>query len=270
MYYRTNAQMPNTPECPSTFWYACTDYTSAGLWLYTVFNSAQNVGGSVPWYWCQDPAQPDSGCIHVGRVTLHELGHASGLSRQSNGHPHQPDSATSQTTVMQLDPAKSPDARYDDVYLGQCDLFELQREYDVDTLAGALANCVDHATGTAFVGGEIDVAVTRTSPASISIPCAGTSTSITGALSLSSGSGLGRLAGNALPGRVVTVQWRPPGGTWTAYGTATTNSAGSYSRLVSYPTEGIREFRADFSDAAEVPLDGGTSLVTTVTWEDLC
>lgn len=268
--YRTNAQMPATAECPDTFWYACTDYNSGVTWQYTVFNSAQNALGSLPWYWCQDPAQPDTSCIDAGRTGIHELGHVVGLSRQSNGHSHQPDSAMSSTSVMQLNPIKSPDSRYNDLFLGQCDEFELQREYDVLSLAGTYATCVDHAVGTGFASGEIETVVVRTSAASITLPCVTSTTSITGTLTLSSGTGLGRLAGNQLPGRAVVIERRVSGGAWASHATVTTNSSGNFSRIVSTSTPGTWEFRGLFSDGAEVSLDGDDGGITTVTWNASC
>lgn len=264
--YRTNAQTPSTPECSDNFWYACTDYYSNGQWFYTVFNSQQNVGGAkLPWYWCDDPANPNTDCTNIGRITMHEIGHAAGLSRSSNGHNHQPSSAASTTTSMQALPAWEPDSRYNDVMLGACDEFELQREYEVESYGGTFAACTDHATGTAFVGGEIETVVTRTSGSSATI-CVGDSVNFNGTINLSSGTGLGRLAGNILPFRDVTIQRASVGGTFSNYATVSATGAATFSRALMSASIATWQFRAVFADSAEAQLDGDISATMTVSW----
>ena len=50
--YLLNSQVPNTDECPSTFWYACTDYLGGSAkttWNSTTFNSEDPSGSLLSW-----------------------------------------------------------------------------------------------------------------------------------------------------------------------------------------------------------------------------
>ena len=98
IWWATNAETPNTDECPVTLWYACTDYLSNGAvsdrWKSTTFSREQGSGSLESW-WCESTSQVGStdGCFDTRRVTLHEAGHAVGMSRTSNGHAHFPGGA---------------------------------------------------------------------------------------------------------------------------------------------------------------------------------
>ncbi len=274
--YLLNSQVPDTTECPASFWYACSDYNGGAAkttWHSTTYNSEDPSGSKVSW-WCDHPSQDPPGCFDVGRVLLHEAGHGVGLARSSNGQSHQPDSAAYTTTVMQINPIVSSNTGWNTAVLGTCDLFELSREYDVVDYSDPYPACIDHLSGVAFSGGKI------ISPTVLNNPpdeCTGVSVVLSGTLRLVSVVGasdddqLGLLAGNGLAGRTISIYRRTPGGSYGSPYTTTTvtsGSSGSWSKSVVSGTSGTWYFQARFAPAGAdaTTLNSSTSAEFPVTW----
>ena len=204
-----------------------------------------------------------------------------GLARfNDNGHPHQPNSASASTTVMQAEPAKAPNAGWNTRNFGSCDFFELSREHDVNSFSGAYTARVDHLTGAGFSGGKIISVTKLNDPADA---CTGSAVTLSGYLKLSAATGadadgqLHRLAGNGLGGRTINIFRRTPGGTYgsTPYTTSTVVNAesGTWSRSVSSSTSGTWYFRANFGPATSgdiATLNSSQSAEFPVTWSSPC
>jgi hypothetical protein len=280
--YLLNSQVPDTSECPSSFWRACTEYvgTAKTTWLSTAFNSENPSGDLVSW-WCDHPNQADSGgCYDLRRIALHEAGHGVGLARSSNGHTHQSDSAAYNHTVMQINGPSATTTGWNYRFLGVCDRFELSREYDVVSWSGAYPACIDHLTGVAFSGGKMISVVKLNDPLDA---CTGSAVALGGYLKLIAATGasddgqLGVLAGNGLGGRTIEIFRRTPSGAYgsTPYTTATVanSEAGTWSRSVSSSTSGTWYFRAEFTPATTgdvATLNGDLSAEFAVTWSSPC
>lgn len=280
VYWATNAETPDTIECPADFWYACTDYLSNGAtsdrWKSMTFNR-ENPGGALESWWCESTSQVGStdGCFDTRRVTLHEAGHAVGLSRSSNGHAHFPGGAGADPdfSVMHSPPIPKPTTGYNQRWLGACDVLSLAIDYDLDTFSGIYPGCGDHLGAPAAQNGDIDTTVSQ-STTTLRL-CVGQAFSFTGTARIVTASILGELSGNGLAGRTVTIYRRSVGGAYAAYTTATVASGegGSWSRAISSPAEAIYVFQARYSpNATDAPtLDGDSSAVEkTVTWDTTC
>ena len=273
-----NSQVPNTTECPSTFWYACTDYVGVAKtsWNSTTFNSADPAGSAVS-YWCGAPNQADSGCVDAGRVALHEVGHGVGLARQSNGDVHQSDSASAATTVMQTNPIFATNSGWATEALGTCDLIELAREYDVVNFTLALPACVDHIAAPATTGGKVVSDAVQTT--TLTGACVGSGVTLSGSLKLTSQPAddqLGLLAGNGLGTRTIEIFRRTSSTTYpvSAFATTTTSSTstGAWSISVTSGIAGTWIFKAHFSAAGAdlLTLQPDDSLERTITWSTPC
>lgn len=284
--YKTNAQTPDTDECPASFWYACTDYNGGGdgktTWKSTTFNSENPAGALVSWF-CDDPLQADSGCFDMRRMAIHEAGHGVGLARLAdNGHGHQATGTPVATTVMQTVSPTATAAGWNARHFGSCDFFELSREYDVVSFAGAYTACVDHLTGVGFSGGKL-VSVTRLDAPPINFVCIGQGVTLTGYLKLTAAAGadadgqLHRLAGNGLGARTIAIFRRASGGAYggTPYTTATVVNAesGTWSRSVGSGVAGTWYFRANFNPATPgdvATLNSSQSAEFSITWSNAC
>jgi hypothetical protein len=72
-----------------------------------------------------------------------------------------------------------------------------------------------------------------------------------------------RMGGNAVSGRVVTIQRRVPGGTWASLASMTAGAGGTY-RYVASSLRATYEWRAVFSKPSTEGLRGDTSNGITV------
>ncbi len=280
VYWNTNAETPNTPECPASLWYACTDYLSSGQvedrWKSTTFLKGTGPG-SLESYWCQSTAQVGStdGCFDTRRVALHEAGHAVGISRSSNGHVHFPGGAGANPdhSVMHSVPIAKPSTGYDQRWLGACDVLSLAIDYDLDSFDGVYPGCVDHLGAPAIQNDDIDTAITQNT--TTLLLCVGQSFSFAGTAKIVTASVLGQLSANGLAGRTVTIYRRTPTGSFVAYTTASVVSGegGAWSRTISFADEATFVFQARYTpDATDDPtLDGdSTGVEKTVTWDFAC
>lgn len=240
--------------CGEDYFDACTMYDGNDRLLRMVYNSGTN--------WCEYPATDANGCMHVGRVALHELGHVSGLARGNN---HSTEVET--YTVMRLVTPTKASTGWDRSQLMRCDLIELQREYDVSPLSSTYADCVDHLPAVGLRSGKIKTYATLNAPPSV--VCPGSSVTLTGTgLIANEPTSLGLIAGNPLSGRTMTILRRPIGGSFTTYGTTTIPSSGTWTKSVG-ASSGTYEFQASFA-SGEVALSSDTSVIFSIKWGTPC
>jgi hypothetical protein len=198
---------------------------------------------------------------------IHEAGHAAGLARQSNLDPHQPDTYSASSTVMQLNPIRNADAGFNVYSLGACDLIGLQMAYDLRTTADSYASCADHIPSQVNPDGLYSaIGVT---PLTFDA-CVGQGISVSGRLAIKTTSSYGRLSDNPLTGRTVYFDRRPHGGsTWTTSVTSTTaTNAGGNNWTRTFSTASSTnisyDFRAHF--LGESNVDSAYSSTFTLSW----
>ena len=133
---------------------------------------------------------------------------------------------------------------------GRCDVASLQRKYDVPLSTTKFSTCLDLATtlsigaNTTFVGYQGSV-------------------TFTSKLIVTDLAEYERLGGNAVTGRIVTIQRRYPGGAWTNVATMAAGAAGTYTYTASGLTT-TADWRAAFAKPAGDGIRGATSGVVTV------
>jgi hypothetical protein len=154
-------------------------------------------------------------------------------------------------SVVQTVSRARPKAFWNAHNLGRCDVARLQARYDMTSWAALYSTCLD-------LGITLTLAASSTS-----IPTYTTIT-FTARLLVADNADDGRLTGNPISGRRVTLQRRTPGTTtWTSMGTmSATATAGTYAMTQS-PTA-TYEWRAVFAKPSNEGLRGGTSAAVKV------
>ena len=250
-------QLRAASACASTIdWYACTLYDGNGRWRQIIFAAEKE--------WCQETGT-NSGCLDVQRVAIHELGHVAGLARSADNGGNDAHSTDSESwTVMRLSTPRNAATGWSTKYLQECDVIELQREYDVQSYAGDYANCIDALGG--LTGGALTSVAVHNAP-STSIACPSEVVTLSGTLKLAVESTWGLFSGNPLT-RTATLQRKPviSGAAWVNWVTLTTTN-GNWSRAVAM-TSGGWDFRLVFSGATRVAPS--TSPTRRVQWTTTC
>jgi hypothetical protein len=197
--------------------------------------------------WCQMLSTITDGCYDVENITLDELGHVVGLGHHVN---YSSDSDYGDSVVQTVSRAR-PKAFWNAHNFGRCDVARLQARYDMTSWSALYSRCLD-------LGVTLTLAASSTS-----IPTYTTIT-FTARLLVADNADDGRLTGNPVAGRTVTLQRRAPGTTtWTSMGTmAATATAGTYAMTQS-PTA-TYEWRAVFAKPSNEGLRGGTSTTVKV------
>lgn len=237
-------------------WYACTQYDPGDRWGQITFADDEQ--------WCQETGWV-SGCLDVERVAVHELGHVAGLARSTDNDGKDAHSQESQSySVMQLSTPRFDASGSQTHRLQECDLIELQREYDIDALSHGYPACVDHIAGT--TGGKLDANAPQNAP-SPSSACPNEPVVLSGALQLEVNSAYGQFSGNPLASRTVLLQRRPIGGSWINDTQLATGSSGAWTRTTAF-SSGTYEFRVYY--AGESTINAVYSNVRSVTWSSRC
>jgi hypothetical protein len=198
--------------------------------------------------WCQMYTDPPNGCYDVETVALDEFGHVEGLGH----HVNYADDRDYTDAVVQTYSRTKPKDGYNMHVLGVCDIAQLQMRYDIALASSKYSTCLNVAT------------VITMSRSTSSVPYGGTVT-FTAALKVVTDTAYGRLSGNAVSGRAVKLQRRPPGTTtWMTIAAMTaTTPTGSY--VYSTRLYSSAEFRAVFSAATTEGLIGDGSPTVSVT-----
>jgi hypothetical protein len=271
VWYRTNANTPDSEHCPSNVnWRACTEFFDPPLaW------GIKQVTFSSEWTWCEPNGVPD-GCYYLRRTGLHELGHGAGLYWQPNaGHygGGPPSSVSvmgaSNTLYVAPKPGSNPPG------LGRCDLMELAREYDLDSMTDPVPDCEEDLPAEVLTDGDITTVITHT--ASATYVCPGSTVALSGTLRLidkPADDKLGLLANNPLTGRTVKLYRKVPGGTYTLLTSHTvgSGSTGPWSTSVTYGSPVTYVFQARYSPGLgdQFVLAAASSIERTVQWASPC
>jgi hypothetical protein len=196
--------------------------------------------------WCQAYATWPDGCYDVENIMLDEFGHVEILNHHANYYG---DSDYTDAVVQTLSRAK-PRTGWNAHAFGRCDVASLQVQYDMQGWGAKYSTCLDLAT-TLTLGA---------SPGSVGV---GGTVTLTATLKVADNPAYSRLALNPVSLRVVTLQRRSPGGTWTTVGSMPYGSAsGTYARALQLTSR--TEFRAVFAKPADEGLRGVTSPIVTV------
>jgi hypothetical protein len=197
--------------------------------------------------WCQMYSSPPNGCYDVETIALDEFGHIEVLAH----HVNYSDDRDYLDAVVQTYSRTKPKEGWDEHALGRCDVATLQRQYDVPTSSTKISTC-------------LDVDTTATIAASTTATIYGGVAKFTATLKVAADDAYGRLKGNALSGRTVKLQRRPPGSTtWTTVATMTpATTAGTYTASATITADG--EFRSVYSATSSEGLNSDGSAVVTV------
>ena len=192
--------------------------------------------------WCQAYTTAPNGCYDAETIALDEFGHVEGL----NHHVNYSSDSDYDDAVVQTFSRTKPAAGWNRHTFGRCDVATLQVKYDVTSSTAKYSTCLDLAT----------VLTLARSPASI--PTGGTAT-LTATLKVASSSSYGRLSGNVVGGRTVTLQRRAPGATaWVTVGTMPAGgSAGTY--VLAQRLGADTDYRAVFTTPTTEGINGDTS-----------
>ena len=199
-----------------------------------------------PLRWCQAFTTWPNGCFDVENIMLDEFGHVEILNHHGN-YPGESD--YTDAVVQELSRTK-PSAGWNAHAFGRCDVASLQMQYDMQGWGAKYSTCLDLVT-TLTVGASAGY-----------VPYGGTVT-LTAALKVADNAAYSRLALNPVSLRTVSLQRRPPGGTWTTVGTMSSGStSGTYTRSVQITAH--TEFRAVFARPSDEGLRAATSSAVTV------
>lgn len=197
--------------------------------------------------WCQMLAAPANGCFDVENITLDELGHVLGLAH----HDNFADDSDHGDSVVQTVSRARPQAHWNADAYGRCDVATLQTRYDMTSWEARYSTCLDLAV-------SLDLAASATSIR------AGTTVTFTATLLVADNPGDGRLTGNPISGRTVTLQRRAIGTTtWTSLGAMGAGAASGTYVLRQSPTA-TYEWRAVFAKPANEGLRGRSSVAVSV------
>ncbi len=197
--------------------------------------------------WCQSYTTAPNGCYDAETIALDEFGHVEGLGHHVNFNSD----SDYEDAVVQTYSRTKPTVGWNAHAFGRCDTATLQVQYDVPLASARYSTCLDLAT----------VLTLSAAPGSIVV---GGSTTLTATLKVVDYASYGRIGGNAVSGRTVTLQRRGAGATtWTSVGSMSVGSVtGTY--VLTQRPGAATEYRAVFSTPSSEGLNGDTSPTVTV------
>jgi hypothetical protein len=192
--------------------------------------------------WCALLAAPADGCFDASMVMIHELGHVHGLDH----YPAVPEDQYDDSVMHSVSRSR-PRTGWNAGSFGRCDIATLQTRYDMTSWTAGYSTCLN-------LGVDLSLGVSDASIAT------GETVTFTAMLAVADNPGDGRLSGNPVSRRAVTLQRRPVGATtWTTVAQIpATTAAGSYAIRQS-PTA-TYEWRALFAKPATEGLRGAATL----------
>ena len=156
--------------------------------------------------------------------------------------------ATQTTAMPSSRPTRGPKphAGYNKHVFGRCDVARLQIIYDLVSASNKYSTCLDLSTVLTIAASSTQIVV-------------GGSTTLTATLKVVDADAYGRLGGNAVSGRTVTLQRRAVGTTtWTSVGAMAFGSVtGTY--VLAQSPGGATEYRAVFSTPSTEGINGDSS-----------
>lgn len=196
--------------------------------------------------WCEFYEDRPDGCYDTRNVALDEFGHVHILGH----HVNYADERDFLDSVVQEFSRVHPEPGYDEHVFGRCDVATLQREYGLAFASTKISTCLDLETSLGLTS-------------SVSSGRYNQPVTLTATLRIVDLPEYERLGGQALSSRIVAIDRRVPGGTWSRVATMTASTpVGTYV----FPTT-IRytaEYRAVFVKPAGEGLRAKTSATVTV------
>lgn len=245
VFYRLQSTSPCSGR---TGWIGCAKF--GGTTAFELY--VRDLAGHPDWGW-YEASSSCSGigvCFYMKRSILHELGHAI----FSFGHD---DQGEDDTVMASFQPAASATGWNRKVWQ-RCDQAASQLLWGARNVAGPIGECMDHVTGAGSNGLKTEV----TLGASDTMVCVGESVNLSGTLSIAVNSNYGRLSGDPLGSRTVTI--KRDGAVWVTRTTGSTT--GNYSATASFSTAGSRAYVTSFPSEGYEALTGDTSPTVTATW----
>lgn len=200
----------------------------------------------LPWgtiYWCEAYAEPQGNCVDTERTVIHEMGHVEGLWHADGLGLSWFDTVMHPGIPFRGDPGWALHR------FGPCDQITLQQRYDVPTSYSTVALCGRRDTSLSFEASDRSIAYQAP-------------VTFTATLRIRDRAEYGRLGGNRLSGRGVTIQRRPPGGSWTAFTPTEGSDAGTY--VLTFRPTTTFEYRAVFDRPGGEGVRGAVSESITV------
>jgi hypothetical protein len=192
--------------------------------------------------WCQSYTTPPNGCYDAQTIALDEFGHVEGL----NHHVNYADDSDYLDANVQTYSRTKPAAGWNAHVLGRCDIATLQILYDMQTWIAKYSTCLNLATDLSLSASPIGL-------------LSGDSTTLTATLKVVGYASYGRLGGNPVSGRTVTLQQRRIGAsTWLTVAPMPAGYASGTYVLVQRPGTDT-EYRAVFGTPATEGINGDTS-----------
>jgi hypothetical protein len=192
--------------------------------------------------WCQAYDVWPNGCYDAENIALDEFGHVEGL----NHHVNFANDSDYEDAVVQTYSRTKPSAGYNKHVFGRCDVARLQIIYDIVLASAKYSTCLDLSTVLTITASPIQIVV-------------GSSTTLTAMLKVVDSDSYGRLGGNAVSGRTVTLQRRAVGATtWIAVGTMPPGSVTGTYVLAQWPGA-ASEYRAVFATPTSEGINGDSS-----------
>ncbi len=192
--------------------------------------------------WCEAYTMPPNGCYDAENVALDEFGHVEGLGHHDN---YDSDSDYLDAVVQTFSRTK-PSAGYNKHVFGRCDVARLQIIYDTLTTSAKFSTCLDMSTVLTIGASSTQIVV-------------GGSTTLTATLRVVDSDSYGRLGGDAVSGRTVTLQRRAVGTTtWIAVGVMPAGAAPGTYVLAQRPGSDT-EYRAVFATPSSEGINGDSS-----------
>lgn len=197
--------------------------------------------------WCQAYTTAPSGCYDAETIALDEFGHVQGL----NHHVNWSDDSDYEDAIVQTYSRTKPSIGWNRHGFGRCDIATLQLLYDVQSWSAKYSTCLDMATDLTLTAAPTGILV-------------GSATTLTATLKVVGSASYGKLGGNPVAGRIVTLQRRAPGATaWITVGTMPSSStAGTY--LLSQRPSVDTEYRAVFGTPSDEGINGDASLTVRI------
>jgi hypothetical protein len=192
--------------------------------------------------WCQSYTTAPNGCYDAETIALDEFAHVEGLGH----HVNYADDSDYEDANVQTYSRTKPKTGWNAHTLGRCDIATLQMLYDMQTWTAKYSTCLDLTT-------ELTI---EAAPEGI---VNGASTTLTARLTVVDLAAYGRLGGNPVAGRTVTLQSRKVGVTaWTTVATMPAGATSGTYVLAQRPGSDT-DYRAVFATPSSEGINGDTS-----------
>lgn len=196
--------------------------------------------------WCQMYSTAPNGCYDAENVALDEFGHVHILGHHVNAS----DQSDYTDAVVQTYSRTKPSPGWNAHVLARCDVATLQRKYGLLTASTKVSTCLDLISSVTLAASDVSARYDQP-------------VTLTATLEISDRDAYERLGGQNLSERVIRLERKTLGGTWTDLGPmAAGSSAGTY--VYSLAVRYTADFRAVFAKPSGEGLRAGTSAVIRI------